>query len=162
MKFEDIKKIAAWDILKLLQKMTKENAELLKENSEYIKVILKGKGQIESVRNVQVQNNELLKQNSDNLKLHNNLLTFLKSLQNFEENEIVEEINQHEESIVTEESQKTLTFDEYFQNTVDGSFVYDSTHPYYCSDDFRERLTEFYLRTENYEKCALLAERVCK
>jgi len=84
MKFEEIKKIAAWDILMQLQKMTKENLQLIKENTEVIQLVFKKEVQIESLASLQAANNELLKKNSANLKLHNSLLAFLKLIQNSE------------------------------------------------------------------------------
>jgi len=162
MKFEEVKKIAAWDVLVQLQKMTKENLQIIKKNTEVIELVLKGEIQVDSVGKVQATNNELMKKNSENLKLHNSLLSFLKMIQNSDEFPIINELDYTDEpaEVITENIK--LGFDEYLQKTIDGLIVFDTKHPYFCSDDFREKLLNYYLKIEAYEKCSELSNSLCK
>ena len=161
MKFEEIKKIAAWDILIQLQNKTRENVQLIKENSEIIQLVLKGEVQTESIGKVQASSNELLKENSEHLKLHNALLTYLKSLQNIESFTIPSEAVLSNELIPADIETIKLGFDDYLQSTIQGLMVFDSTHPYFCSEEFKSKLIHYYSEIEEYEKCAGIANSNC-
>jgi len=44
--------------------------------------------------------------------------------------------------------------DVYFEKTVNGKVEFNQKHPFYNSVDFRERLMQYYISIEAYEKCA--------
>lgn len=164
MRFDEIKNKSAWEILKLLQKKTRQNAELIKENSNLIQLALKGEVEFTNgsydVAIIQAENNKIIQENRDYLKLHNQLLGFLKNASKPEEHYTVRNLEEPEEEKVNPKT-KTLTFsiDEYFDQTINGLIEYDAKHPYYTSEDFRNRLLEYFTEKEEYEKCAYLVRK---
>lgn len=162
MKFDEIKRMSAWEILKLLQKKTRRNANLIKENSRMIKSVLKGEVELISGRfniaEVQSKTNELIKENGEYLKLHNQLLTFMRSMQVSTESEEIKEFASEFEMDEPKQVNVKDSFDEMFDKTVLGSVEYNENHPYYDSDKFRDRLLKYYTEHEEYEKCALLVK----
>jgi hypothetical protein len=110
---------------------------------------------------LQAKNNELIQRNSENLQLHNSLLTFLKAMANTEEVQIGDGMIEIYEKENQSKSVPTYNFDEYFEKTIAGSIAFNSNHPYFCSDDFKEKLLQYYVGIEEYEKCAKLVSRSC-
>ncbi|MEA3317602.1 MAG: hypothetical protein U9R54_06560, partial [Bacteroidota bacterium] len=45
------------------------------------------------------------------------------------------------------------TKQEYFLMTIKGDIVFDSLHPYYNDNEFKNDLLEHYIESEEYEKC---------
>ncbi len=159
MRIDDIKKLTAWEILQLLQQKTKENSLSLKENTNLIMSIVQGGAVYKSIRELQEKNNDLLMSNANYLKLHNNLLTFLKSL--LSTGSEPDEVEPEAEPAVSFEliEEQPLDFEECFEQTINGIMDFDENHPFYNSKDFRTRLLQYYIEKEDYEKCALLVNK---
>jgi len=45
------------------------------------------------------------------------------------------------------------SYDEMFEMTINGKVSYDKNHPYYNEKLFVDRLMQYYIKTERYEKC---------
>lgn len=160
MKFDEIKKLTAWEILKLLQKKTRKNANLIKENSQIIQSVLKGEIALESGRfniaEVQDKNNELIKENSEYLKLHNQLLSFMRGVQQTDDVPYLE--NEQEDAVAKDSipENKIETEDELFEKTILGQIEFNAKHPFFKSVEFKNRLLSYYTEREEYERCAVL------
>lgn len=163
MKFDEIKKMSAWEILKFLQKKTRRNANLIKENSQIIQSVLKGEVELDAGRyniaKVQSENNELIKENSEYLKLHNQLLSFMRSVQDDVLQDGIVELESELKVEKPNKEPKEFTFDEMFEKTIAGLVEFNSDHPFYDSEEFRKQLLKYYTEHEEYEKCALLVKK---
>ncbi len=160
MDFNRNKNLSAWDLLMLLQNRSKQNNIVIKENSELIVRLLKFEKKTKEIDkkilDCQIRNNDLTRKNGDYIKLHNYLLSFLKSI----DDKDLDKLSMSD--LVPVEQEKTVkivkiyNFDEILFQTVKGEILYDPQHPYYCSNDFRVKLIEYYTNSEEYEKCAEL------
>jgi len=164
MKFDEIKKMSAWELLKLLQNKTRNNTALIKENGNLIQSVLKGETQLANgrfnVAEIQAKNSELIKENSEYLRLHNQLLNFMKGVCAEEEKTNAMELEVAVEKNNTKKEKGSIfTVDEYFDQTISGLIEYNKRHPYFNSEDFRNRLINYYTQIEAYEKCAFLVNQ---
>lgn len=122
----------------------KENLNKIEKIEKEIQFLLKNRNLAEDsgkLRELYRENNELLKLNSMYLEIKNTLLNcYLK-------------LNQ---LICTELAgqEKTYTKEEYFEMTVSNEIAFDEHHPLYSDEVFKEALMEYYLKNEEYEKCA--------
>lgn len=161
MDFEGIRNLSAWELLKLIQEATKGNTQILKENSKIIEDLLKNtysKSNQDKIKHYQNKNNILLNQNSEYIKLHNNLLNFMKALKGetlVSKNEALKV----EHYQAPESKQIVFDFDEYFSRTITGDVTFNKEHPFYDSKDFKAKLLQYYIDNEEYEKCSALIDK---
>lgn len=164
MKFDEIKNIPAWELLSLLQKLVKENAEKIKKNST---VPLNNKREENfsenSAETKSSQKNQNFKnvylQNSFYIDLHHKLFSFLKELS---EGLLDEGTENKNEKVSAEEIEKIKEFEFqfYLEETLKGSLTFNSSHPFNQNQQFIQALIGEYTNTEEYEKCAVLVERL--
>jgi len=164
MKFDEIKNIPAWELLSLLQKLVKENAERIKKNST---VSLNNESDVNFTENGKEANSSQKKhnfknaylQNSFYIDLHHKLFSFLKELS---EGLLEETTENKNEKVSAEEIEKIKEFEFqfYLEETLKDSLAFDSAHPFYENKKFITTLIAEYTNTEEYEKCAVLVERL--
>jgi len=162
MKFEKAKKLSALEILKLLQKLTKNNLSTMKYNNgiaNKLSINLNSpEQQTDLIKQCFNANNQLFKQNREHLELHTKLLYFLKSLDKDLDSQIenIENITPEKFSII---NQWKNEFEEYFIKTTEGRFNYDNHHPFFYNEKFRQKLIDYYSKAEEYEICADLVKK---
>lgn len=162
MKFEKAKKLSALEILKLLQKLTKNNLSTMKFNNgiaDKLSINLNGsEQQTDMVKQCFNANNQLFKQNREYLELHNKLLYFLKSLDKDLNSQVenIQNITPGKFSII---NQGKNEFEEYFIKTTEGKYNYDNHHPFFYNERFRQKLIDHYSKAEEYERCADLVKK---
>lgn len=164
MKFEEIKNLTAWELLTLLQNMVKENSEKIKNLSQ-LSLIKENKNRTaeEKITNINSEKPDAFKkayeQNSKYIELHHKLFSFLKELnedlsdsetQNAQRNTELEEI----------EKIKEFEFQFCLEETIKGTILFNSAHPFFDNKEFISSLINEYSGIEEYEKCAELLKRI--
>jgi hypothetical protein len=155
MDFNEFKNMSVWELIKQLEKETKSNARKVKENSLLVVRLLNDRKHGEAQK-IQKINQDLIQKNGEFIKLHNALLAFYMSKKGVKEPMLEQNSSLNLES--TFEQKVQLDFDEFYKKTIANELVFDKTHPFYCSDEFRKKLLDYYISIEDYEKCDLVTK----
>lgn len=150
MNFNEFKNMSVWELIKQLEKETKSNARKVKENSLIVVRFLNDRNHGEAQRYQKI-NQGLIRTNEELIKLHNALLAFYISKKDVKAPMPGQNSSLDLES--TFEQKVRLDFDEFLKKTISGDFAFDRSHPFYCSDEFRDKLLGHYISVEDYEQC---------
>ncbi|MFW6226870.1 MAG: hypothetical protein ACOC31_02095 [Bacteroidota bacterium] len=175
--YEFIRSIPAWDVLKEMERVVRENAAKMSYNNEVTKFIINTE-QVSRERSAKLdsynaQNNKISKKNIRFIEMHKDLLDFLNQLANelveqentTEAKEVVqnkmegsEGIRQEEPALASEKPgnkpQQTMSFDEAFAGVIEQRISFNENNPFYNNEGFRKKLLDYYTDKEEYEKCA--------
>jgi hypothetical protein len=150
MNFETFKNMSVWELIKFLESETKVNARKVKENSLLVVRNLNARNHGEAQK-FQKINQKLVKTNDGYIKLHNALLGFFMERKGLQEP--VRQTSFAMDLPVIMENKIQLDFDEFLSKTLKGELAYNDSHPFFCSDEFRDKLLEYYISIEDYEMC---------
>lgn len=135
--------------IELLKLKVKTNLEEIKENQLQIKEILNKPTSAERTRLFDERynvNKRLLGENNDFINVQ---LTLIKFLEKYKNSPVMDDCYEVEVDYSNEE--------EVFQLTVDGSIEYDHSHPYFSNESFYNKLLDYYIKNEDFEKCQKLS-----
>ncbi len=130
----------------LLKKKVMDNLKSIKENEKEIRKLMglsKSPFEDEALAKKLASNKKLLAENNEALRIQFGIIEFMnKYLQTKEKGKIVVYENE----------------DELFDLTTTGTLPFDENHPRYANDEFYNKLMEYYISNEDYEKCDKLKE----
>jgi hypothetical protein len=132
----------------MLREKVKVNLMQIQNNQKEIRELLKQ--QVSVIRTEQLEkryaiNKSLLAENNDFINVQ---LTLTNFLEKYEDTGMLEKC---EDSYPVFKDEN-----ECFEHTINGSIMYDKSHPYYLDVNFFDRLLNYYQQLENYEKCSEL------
>lgn len=160
MRFEDSKKLKAIELLKLLQEAVKKNADKIKLYNMKARMIIEGKtspdNQTENIKSLSERMSMLTAENKRHIELHNNLLNFLNSLKSDDESQ-VSFIDNHEDLNDCIAQPECENQDDCLEKTISGLIPFNSNHPLFNDKAFKDRLMQYYIDQEDYEKCDQLS-----
>lgn len=128
----------------------KQNVEIINNNQEEIKRILRQPGSDKQFDAYNKQNKKLLSQNND---LINVQLTLVNFLDKYKETAILDEGSQILDIYSITDEQ------EMFSLTTKGLIPFNNLHPYYRKSQFIDKLITYYESVEDYEKCQELIKQ---
>lgn len=135
-----------------LKMRVKSNLEVINQNQEVIKTLLKEPGSESRKAEFEKHygiNRNLLSQNNDYINIQLTLINFLEK---------------YKGTAVLEESKPIIDIysisdlQEVFDLTIKGVLVFDEKHPHFNNSEFIDRLVAFYEAREEYERCKELIE----
>mgnify|MGYP006296380785 CR=1 FL=1 len=132
--------------IELLKQRVMNNLGSIKENEKDIRRLMrssKSPFEEEALAKKLSRNKELLAENNEALRIQFGIIEFMnKYLQTKEKGKVIVYENE----------------DELFDLTATGTLPFDEDHPRFTSDDFYNRLMDYYISNEDYEKCNKLKE----
>lgn len=137
------------ETVELLRKRVASNLELIRYNDEVCKEILAtqppSSERSEKLSEGYGINKKYLNENRESLKLQ---MAIIKFLSDFGQQLALETI-----ATVGEESAEEI-----FRKTVEGELPFNNLHPFFADEAFFDRLMEYYIDKEHFEKCAELQQ----
>jgi hypothetical protein len=136
----------------ILKSKVKTNLDLINENQDKIKDILKQSSTTQRSKDFEERytvNKALLAENNDYINIQLTLINFLEKYKNtavLEENQQIIDIYS-----ITDEK-------EILELTIKGVLLFDEQHPKYNDEEFIDKMITYFESIEEYEKCQELIE----
>ena len=136
----------------ILKSKVKTNLELINENQDKIKDILKQPSNTQRSKDFEERyavNKALLAENNDYINIQLTLINFLEKYKNtavIEENQQIVDIYS-----ITDEK-------EILELTIKGVLLFDEQHPKYNDEEFIDKMITYFESIEEYEKCQELID----
>ena len=135
--------------IRVLKDKVNRNLEIIKENQNVIKEILKepfSEDRSTRLKERYDMNKSLLMENNDFINVQLTLINFIDKYKN---SVVMAEVLS--KSIVGK-----MQPDDYFTATINGEIPYNDEHPYFSDDSFFDKLLSYYKEREDYEMCGKL------
>ena len=135
--------------IRVLKDKVNTNLEIIKENQQVIREILKEPFSDDRSRRLKERydmNKNLLMENNDFINVQLTLINF---------------IDKYKNSVVMAEVSKNRMMQagqpvDYFEATISGELPYDDQHPYFQDEEFFTKLLSYFQEKEDYEMCGKL------
>ena len=135
--------------IRILKDKVNNNLEIIKENQQVIKEILKEPFSDDRSRRLKERydmNKTLLMENNDFINVQLTLINFIDKYKN---SVVLAEVSTVKRLLINQPA-------DYFQATINGDIPFNNQHPLFNDDDFFSKLLSYYQNKEDYEMCGKL------